>query len=175
MGRKRGRPTNRVWLLKMDIVDSLIRQTPRFMLGKRPVAAKVAKAIRMDVRTYKHIRYISHKMSIDELGRLADALEVDPQKLTDMRLPREMRCKPQPVGEGTDENVMLLIEAIVKQAASDYKEAYKKLRRTEWPQVQRDTMHQCELCFEAWLGGYGDEITRKLRRQVDEGRQGLSK
>lgn len=179
MNLKPGRRPSRTIQLNRQVVEELMLQTPRYTRGHGQLLwYKLAADIGVTISNFNYIRNkTGFRVNSTEARIIANALGVDVSEICigDCELEPIAADWPDPaagirkepmVPEQGDDGELMLIEAVLKTAAFDYKRAY---RRKDYA-----TMRSCEQCFIYWLGDKGEEAAAYLRRIEDEGSENLS-
>ncbi|MBR3238978.1 MAG: hypothetical protein IKF99_11130 [Oscillospiraceae bacterium] len=180
MNLKPGRRPSRTIQLNRQVVEELMLQTPRYTRGHGQILwYKLAADIGLTISNFNYIRNKNgFRVNSIEARIIAEALgvelseicigdyELEPLEAEDNDPAAGIRKEPM-VPEAGDDGELMLIEAVLKTAAFDYRRAY---RRKDYA-----TMHSCEKCFVYWLGDRGEDAAAYLRRIEDERSQDLSR
>lgn len=173
MNLKPGRRPLRTIKLNREVIEELMAQTPRYTRGHGQLLwFKMAADIGVTISNFNYIRNKNgFRVNSKEARIIAAALGVDVSEICigDYELELDdaegqdpaagIRKEPM-VPELGDDGELMLIEAVLKTAAFDYRRAY---RRKDYA-----TMRSCEKCFVYWLGDRGEDAAAYLRRVEDE-------
>lgn len=178
MNAKPGRRPSRTIQLNRKVIEELMLQTSRYTRGKGQLLwAKMASDIGLTISNFNYIRNkTDFRVNSTEARIIASALGVDvreicvgdyePDLLDGEGKDPAVGIRKEPmVPEQGEDGELMLIEAVLKTAAFDYRRAY---RRKDFA-----TMRSCERCFAYWLGDRGEDAAAYLRRVEDERSQKL--
>lgn len=159
-----GRRSKRTHLLRIEAIEKIMRDTPRYMHGGRLRWGQLAADAGM---RRENLMYIIHrggkKVSTEELHAIATALGVSARLITYTNLPAEDPPMIKPIidsPEISDDGYVAIMEAVMAMLSQDYKAAY---RNKDYGQ-----MRDCLRGFRYWMPEYAESIVKTLKMQVNE-------